>query len=51
MCFTESVHFCLDHMETLEEIEPETTSEGYGLKTPYGTHIDLDFVKYCEELG
>uniref|UniRef100_H2ZNM7 Uncharacterized protein n=1 Tax=Ciona savignyi TaxID=51511 RepID=H2ZNM7_CIOSA len=37
-------------IESLEEIRPEVTSEGYGLRTPYGTHLNLDFVKYCEDL-
>ena len=39
------------HMKSLEEILPETTEEGYGLRTPYGTHLDLDFVKYCEDIS
>ena len=38
------------HLEVLDEIKPEVTEEGYGLRTPYGTHLDLDFVKYCEDL-
>ncbi|CAK8676205.1 unnamed protein product [Clavelina lepadiformis] len=38
-------------IEALEEIKPEITAEGYGLRTPYGTHLNLDFVKYCEDLG
>lgn len=38
-------------MEPLEEIQPEVTPEGFGLKTPYGTHLDLDFMKYCETLS
>jgi len=37
-------------MKSLEEILPETTEEGYGLRTPYGTHLNLDFVKYCEDI-
>ena len=40
-----------DTLDTLEEIRLETTSEGFGLRTPYGTHIDLDFMKYCEEIN
>ncbi|XP_078484809.1 uncharacterized protein LOC100176140 isoform X1 [Ciona intestinalis] len=39
-----------NRLESLEEIRPEVTAEGYGLRTPYGTHLNLDFVKYCEEL-
>nr|CAB3257866.1 KN motif and ankyrin repeat domain-containing protein 1-like [Phallusia mammillata] len=39
------------HLEALDEIRPEVTSEGYGLRTPYGTHLNLDFVKYCEDLA
>jgi len=35
---------------SLEEIQEEITSEGYGLRTPYGTHFSLDFVKYCEDI-
>ena len=40
-----------ESVDVLEEIKPEITSEGYGLRTPYGTHLHLDFVKYCEDIS
>lgn len=38
-------------LDELGEIHPQVTPEGYGLRTPYGTHFNLDFLKYCQNFA
>lgn len=38
-------------VDDLGEIRPEVTPEGYGLRTPYGTHLNLDFLQYCQNIA
>lgn len=40
-----------NEFDELGEIHPQTTTEGYGLRTPYGTHFNLDFMKYCQNFA